>query len=110
MALEEQSSPQKEFNAMAYLFQGLVGKTITAHVGDETKPRSVSGKVVQGRIKVSYICDQGMNAIGSRQEKLIRLKPGENIYLVVQDDSQRIKSFYGLYPTKSPCVSGIGLI
>lgn len=86
----------------------LVGKTIVARVKDEKRIKQVVGEVVQGKIKISYICDQGMNAIGCRQEKVIKLKEGEEIYLACRNNSGKITAFWKLYPILSPTLIGIG--
>lgn len=85
----------------------LVGKTIFAKIAGGGK--IFSGEVAQGKIKIDYICDPGRNSIGARQEKRIRLKEGDEIYMVLKNNSGKITSAYMLYPRMSPCLEGIGV-
>jgi hypothetical protein len=89
------------------MIQSLVGKVIFAKMAGKRK--IVSGEVAQGKIKIDYICDQGLNAIGARQEKRIRLKEGDEFYMILKNNSGRITSAYRLHPGMSPCLEGVGV-
>lgn len=95
MTIEKKVEQEKEY------FQELVGKTILAKIGNSKKSKPIFGEVVQGKIKVYYVCDESMNCIGRRQRKEIKLRNGEEIYFILRDKSKRINSFYKLYPNNS---------